>query len=250
MSYNFLPYSQDQIMLLPPSLKDWVPEDSLVQFLSDAVDRLEERGKLKGFFSPYRSDGWGRAAYHPVMMVKVLLYGYAVGVRSSREIERALHYDVGFRFLAANQVPNFRTISDFRKDHLKLLGALFTDVLELCAEAGLAKLGRVALDGRKVRGNAAIERNRRRKELEKEVERILKEAERVDATEDARHGKEGATTTCPPTCAGGTSGWSSSRRRWSDCPTRKRRRRQRNRKRSTPGLARSRRRERRGPGAS
>jgi transposase len=142
MSYNFLPYAQDQDYLLPPSLKEWVREDSLAQFISDAVDHLDVKGKLHGIYAAYRADGWGRAAYHPAMMVKVLLYAYAVGIRSSREIERSLHQDVAFRFLAANQTPNFRTISDFRKDHLEALRDLFTDSLEVCAEAGLVKLGR------------------------------------------------------------------------------------------------------------
>jgi transposase len=190
MSYNFLPYSQDQMLLLPPSVRDWVPEGSLAHFVSDVVDRLNADGKLRGIYGAYRTDGWGRAAYHPVMMVKVLLYAYALGIRSSREIERSLTNDVAFRYLAANQVPNFRTISDFRKDHIEALEALFVDCLELCAEAGLVKLGRVALDGRKVRGNAALERNRRREQLEKEVARILNEAERRDEKEDAQHGLE------------------------------------------------------------
>lgn len=190
MSYNFLPYAQDQDFLLPPSLKEWVSEDSLAQFISDAVDHLDARGKLQGIYGTYRSDGWGRAAFHPAMMVKVLLYAYAVGIRSSREIERSLHQNVAFRFLAANQTPNFRTISDFRKDHLEALQGLFTDSLEVCAEAGLVKLGRVALDGRKVRGNAALDRNRRRKDLEKEVMRILKEAAQKDDREDKQFGLE------------------------------------------------------------
>jgi transposase len=190
MNYNFLPYAQDQDYLLPPSLKEWVREDSLAQFISDAVDHLDARGKLQRIYAAYRADGWGRAAYHPAMMVKLLLYAYAVGIRSSREIERSLHQDVAFRFLAANQTPNFRTISDFRKDHLESLQDLFTESLEVCAEAGLVKLGRVALDGRKVRGNAALDRNRRRKDLEKEVARILKEAAQKDEREDRQFGLE------------------------------------------------------------
>jgi transposase len=198
MNYNFLPYAQDQDYLLPPSLKEWVREDSLAQFISDAVDHLDVKGKLHGIYAAYRADGWGRAAYHPAMMVKVLLYAYAVGIRSSREIERSLHQDVAFRFLAANQTPNFRTISDFRKDHLEALQDLFTDSLEVCAEAGLVKLGRVALDGRKVRGNAALDRNRRRKDLEKEVTRILKEAAQKDEREDRQFGLEMSGEELPP----------------------------------------------------
>lgn len=198
MSYNFLPYSQDQLLLMPPSLREWVSEESLAQFISDVVDRLDREGKLAAFYAERRADGWGRASYHPVMMVKVLLYGYAVGVRSSREIERALENDVSFRFLAANQVPNFRTIADFRSSHRESLDRLFVDLLELCAEAGLVKLGRVSLDGRKVRGSAALDRNRRRKELEREVARILEESEAKDREEDVRHGIEARGDELPP----------------------------------------------------
>jgi len=190
MSHNFRPYQQDQLFLMPPSLDEWVRDDSLARFLSDVVDALDDSGKLADFYARYRADGWGRAAYHPVMMVKVLLYGYSVGVRSSRKIAAALENDVGFRYLAANQRPDFRTISDFRKEHLAELEALFTESVRLCQEAGLAKLGRVAVDGRKVKGNAALESNRTREAIQKEVASILAEAEQLDKEEDARYGAE------------------------------------------------------------
>lgn len=190
MSYNFLPYGQDQQFLLPPSLHEWVKEDSLERFISDVVDQLKEGGRLVAFYEGYRTDGWGRPAYHPVMLVKVLLYGYAVGVRSSRKIQAALERDVAFRYLAANQQPDFRTISDFRKANLEAFQVLFVDVVELCREAGLVSLGRVAVDGRKVPGNAALDRNRTRKQIEKEIRRILEEAERIDAQEDREHGPD------------------------------------------------------------
>lgn len=190
MSYNFLPYGQDQQFLLPPSLHEWVKEDSLERFISDMVDQLKGGGRLAAFYEGYRSDGWGRPAYHPVMLVKVLLYGYAVGVRSSRKIQGALERDVAFRYLAANQQPDFRTISDFRKANLEAFQALFVDVVELCREAGLVKLGRVAVDGRKVPGNAAPDQNRTRKRIEKEIRKILEEAERIDAEEDRKHGPD------------------------------------------------------------
>lgn len=190
MAFNFLPYDQDQLFLLPPSLQEWVPEGSLARFISSTVDALEARGKLEGFYQAYRADGWGGAAYHPRMLVKVLLYGYALGVRSSRKIAEALERDVAFRYLAGNQQPDFRTISDFRKQHLNALEALFTTVLEVCAEAGLVKLGAVALDGRKVAGNAAVDRSLRKAELEKMAKRLLEAAAKEDAGEDDLFGRE------------------------------------------------------------
>ena len=190
MGYNFRPYAQDQMYLVPPSITEWVPEGSLARFVSEAMDEMDRKGKLDSFYKKYRADGWGSAAYHPLMMIKILLHGYCLGITSSRKIAQALQNDVSFRFLAANQQPDFRTISDFRKDHLKALRGLFTQVLELCREAGLAKMGRVALDGRRVQGNAALEQNRSLKGIKAEVKRLFKEAEHIDAQEDKRYGKE------------------------------------------------------------
>lgn len=190
MSYNFLPYDQDQFLLMPPSLNEWVAEGSLARFVSDLVDDLDGRGKLAVIYGKYRADGWGRASYNPRMMVKIILLGYVVGVRSSRKLAGALNQDVRFRYLAANQTPDFRTISDFRKENLAELESLFVEILELCKEAGLVKMGVVAMDGRKVAGNAAIERNRSRRELEKLVKRMLQEAEETDAREDELFGRD------------------------------------------------------------
>lgn len=190
MSYNFLPYAQDQQFLLPPSLHEWVEEDSLERFVSDVVDHMNEEGRLAAFYASYRTDGWGHPAYHPIMLLKVLLYGYSMGVRSSRKIAEALKRDVAFRYLSANQQPDFRTISDFRKRHLEEFEALFGDIVELCQEAGLAKLGRVAVDGRRVKGNAALTRNRTREQIDKEVHRILEEAEQIDREEDEKYGPD------------------------------------------------------------
>ena len=190
MGYNFRSYDQEQMYLVPPSVAEWVKEGSLARFVSEAMDELDHEGKLDSFYRKYRADGWGQAAYHPLMMIKVLLYGYCLGLTSSRKIAQALENDVSFRFLAANQQPDFRTISDFRKDHLKALKQLFTQVLELCREAGLVKMGRVALDGRRVAGNASLDQNRTRKGIKAEVRRLLKEAERIDAEEDKRYGKK------------------------------------------------------------
>ena len=165
MSYNFLPYEQDQLLLMPPSLTEWVPEDSLARFVSELVDELHADGELAAVFAAYRADGWGRAAYHPCLMLKVLLYCYAVGVRSSRRMAQALEYDIAVRYLAANQQPNFRTIAEFRTTHLAALVELFGSVLALCRDAGLAKMGVVALDGRGVagRGHCAGECDPRRR---------------------------------------------------------------------------------------
>lgn len=190
MAYNFLPYNQDQLFLMPPSVREWVGEGSLPRFISDLVDELNGAGKLAGFYARYREDGWGRAAYHPCLMVKVVLYGYAVGVRSSRKLAHALEQDVAFRYLAANQQPDFRTLSDFRKEHLPALSGLFVEILELCKAAGLVELGRVALDGRKVAGAAAPERNRTKQQLQAVVDKILQEAADTDDQEDAQFGKE------------------------------------------------------------
>ncbi len=190
MGYNFLPYDQDQLYLLPPSINEWVPEESLPRFVDEVVETLDMNGRLQDFYERYRADGWGRAAYHPKMMVKVLIFAYCHGITSSRRIARGLENDVGLRYLSANQQPDFRTIADFRKDNLDAIQGLHIEVLELCREAGLMKMGRVALDGRKVAGNAALARNRTREALEAEVEKILAEAERVDAEEDALYGEE------------------------------------------------------------
>ncbi len=190
MSYNFRVYDQDQMLLMPPSVKEWVKEDSMACFLSEIVDGFDARGRLESFYAPYRSDGWGAPAFHPVMMVKVLLYAYTNGIMSSRRIAAMLEMDVAFRYLAANLQPDFRTINGFRTTHLEALLGLFMEVLELCREAGLAKLGRVALDGHKVAGSASLSENRKRGHLEQEIQMLLDEAARIDAEEDREHGPQ------------------------------------------------------------
>ena len=190
MAYNFLPYNQDQLFLLPVSIREWVSEGSLARFVSDVVDGFDEEGKLGGFYEQYRTDGWGRASYHPCLMLKVLLYGYALGMTSSRKFAQALEHDVAFRYLAANQQPDFRTISDFRKRHLQALEGLFATVVELCEQAGLVKLGVVAVDGRKVPGNASPRQNRTREQLAAEVRKYLRDVEETDRREDALYGPD------------------------------------------------------------
>lgn len=186
MAYNLLPYDREQGYLMPPSLRDWLGEGHLAWFILDAVEQVD----LGEFFGAYRNDGWGAAAYDPGMMVAVLLYGYCRGLRSSRRIAQALEEDVGFRVVAANQQPDFRTLCRFRAGHEEALERLFVQVLRLCREAGLVKLGVAALDGTKVVANAALAANRSYEAIEEEVQRVLAEAKAVDAEEDARYGPD------------------------------------------------------------
>jgi len=193
MAKTYRPYSPDQMFLLPPSLRDWLPENHLVYFVSDVVDNLD----LSEIESVYEKEDRGYPPYHPHMMTKVLVYAYCIGVYSSRKIQKHLVEDVAFRVLAAGNQPDFRTISDFRKIHHKALEGLFQQVLYLAMKAGAIKLGRVALDGSKVKANAskhkAMSYGRMKKEeraLKKEVRRLLAQAEAADHEEDARYGKD------------------------------------------------------------
>ena len=186
MAYNLLPYDREQGYLMPPSLQEWLAEGDLAWFVLDTVEQME----LGEFYAGYRKDGWGAAAYDPSMMVAVLLYAYCQGIRSSRRIARALERDIGFRVVSANQQPDFRTACRFRAEHEKALERLFTQVLRLCREAGLVKLGVVAIDGTKVAADAALDANRSYGSLEEEVRQMLAEARQVDAEEDALYGSE------------------------------------------------------------
>ena len=144
MAYHLMPWDREQGYLMPPSLQEWLPEGDLAWFILDVVEQMD----LREFYGGYREDGWGAAAYDPGMMVGILLLAYCQGVRSSRRIALALERDVGFRVVAANQHPDFRTICRFRAEHEEALEQLFVQVLRLCREAGLVKvLGVVALDG-------------------------------------------------------------------------------------------------------
>ena len=166
--------------------------DHLAYFITDVVDQLD----LSAITARYE-ERRGGPPYHPRIMGKVLLYGYCTGVASSRRIARRLHEDIVFRVLAANNTPDFRTISDFRKDHLEALGELFLQVLELCQQAGLVKLGHVALDGTKVRANASKHKamsygrmKEKEAQLQAEVDELLRKAQEVDEEEDRRYGKD------------------------------------------------------------
>jgi transposase len=184
VAFNFLVCDRDQELLLPPSLREWLPEDHLAWFLIDAVAEID----LSAFLADYRADGWGRPAFDPEVMVALLLYAYAVDERSSRAIERRCREDVAFRVITANAVPDHATIARFRQRHEQALAGVFTEVLRLCAGAGLLSLGLVALDGTKLKANASKAANRSYAELSREVERMLAEAAEADAAEDARLG--------------------------------------------------------------
>jgi len=192
MSKTFRPYEPDQPFLMPASMQEWLPSGHLAYFVSDVVEQLD----LSAVTERYAHEERGYPPYHPQLMVKVLLYAYCIGVPSSRKIARKLEEDIAFRVLAANNTPDFRTISDFRKDHLKSLAGLFVQVLKLCQKAGLVKLGHVALDGTKIQANAskhkAMSYKRMKEEetrLEAEVAELFRKAETVDAEEDQRYGK-------------------------------------------------------------
>ena len=185
MAYNFKECNRDQIFLMPPSVREWLPEGDLALFIIDAVAQMN----LKAFYRKYRPDGRGQAAFEPSMMTILLLYAYSVGIRSSRQIERLCERDIAFKVIAANEVPDHCTIARFRQENGKEIGRLFTDVLKLCAKAGLVKVGVVALDGTKVKANAALEANRTYEHIKREVSKMLTEAETTDAEEDKLYGK-------------------------------------------------------------
>jgi transposase len=187
---TFRPYDQDSLLLMPPSLHDWVDPDGLPAFLNDLVDELDLRPFLAAHDEPR-----GMPPYHPRLMLKVLLYGYATGVTSSRRIEERLRSDVGFMFLAGQARPDHKTIAEFRRRHLAAFEGLFLTALRLCQAAGLARLGRVAIDGTKLKANASKHKamsygrmSEREAALRAEVQAILDEAEAVDSAEDARFG--------------------------------------------------------------
>jgi len=193
MGKTYRPYYPDEELLLPPSLRDWLPEGHLAYFVSDVVDQLD----LSAMDQVYGNEKRGQPPYDPRMMTKLLVYGYCVGVFSSRRMEQRLREDIGFRVLAADNQPNFRTISDFRKIHLQTLEGLFEQVLKIALEAGALKIGRVALDGTKVKANASKHKamsydrmKEKEKDLRQQVKDLLAQAEAADAEEDERHGRD------------------------------------------------------------
>ena len=186
MAANYLPYEPDQMLLLPESLQEWLPEGHLAHFISDAVDGLD----LVAFHARYDKDGPRNQPFHPAMMVKVLIYGYATGCFSSRKIARKLYEDVAFRVLAARNFPAYRTIRDFRAFHLKELSDLFVQVVRLAREMGLVKLGTIAVDGTKVKANASRHKAmsyghmlKAEAELKAQIEALLDKARAADEAE-------------------------------------------------------------------
>ena len=193
MAKQYRAYEPDQLFLMPPSLREWLAEDHLAYFVSDLVDDLN----LSEIEAVYEDEERGQPPYHPRMMVKVLIYAYCVGVFASRRIEKRLVEDVAFRVLAAGNTPDFRTLSDFRKIHRKAVEGLFEQVLRLALKAGAMKVGRVAIDGSKVKANASKHKamsygrmKEKERELREEVRRLLAEADRQDQAEDRRYGQD------------------------------------------------------------
>jgi transposase len=193
MSKTYRDWAPDQIVLLPPSPRDWLPESDLVYFLLDTVATLD----LTPIFAHYERERRGQPPFHPRMMVALLLYCYATGTRSSRKIMRRCQTDLACRVIVGEDIPDFRTISDFRKTHLARLEALFVEVLKLCALAGLVKVGTIALDGTKVKANASRHKamsydrmQEEEKRLKEEIAGMLAEAQAADDAEDARHGPD------------------------------------------------------------
>src|SRR2546425_823108 len=192
MGKTFRSYDMNQRLLLPPDLREWLRDDHLALYVSDVVEQLD----LSKIMAVYEEgDLRGRPPYHPEMMVKLLIYGYCVGKMSSRKIEQATHDDVAFRVLSCNQQPDHDSIAGFRKRHLRELGRLFVQVLQLCERAGLVKLGHVAIDGTKIKANASkyqslsyARMKEAEPELAAEVARLLGEAQRIDEEEDEQYG--------------------------------------------------------------
>src|SRR5213594_1515676 len=193
MTKCFVDDQIDQRLMMPPSLHDWLPEDHLARFVADLVPSLD----LTEFYASYEEkDGRGQAAYHPVMMVRLLIYGYCIGVVSSRQIEKRTYEDVAFRYLSADEHPDHTTINEFRKRHLKALAGLFLQALQLCQSAGLVKMGHVALDGTKKQANASKHKamsygrmGEAEEKLKAQIQELLERAEAVDAAEDEKEGQ-------------------------------------------------------------
>jgi transposase len=184
MPYNFLRGDRDQPFLLPPDLHDWLPQGHLAWFILDVVDQLD----LVVFYRVHRDDGHGHPAYDPKLLLGVLLYGYCLGVRSSRQLERRCQEDVAFRVLAANQAPDHVTIARFRARHEQALAGFLVESLKLCAGVGMVQVGTVALDGTKLAANASDKANRTHDKIEEEVAEILRQAAEVDQREDEQLG--------------------------------------------------------------
>jgi transposase len=189
---RFRPYNPEQLLLLPRNMKEWLPESDLVYFIMDVVQSMD----LSSLYQTYDNAQGGQPPYSPRMMVSLLLYAYCIGIYSSRKIEQATYHSVPFRVLTSDQHPDHDTIAFFRRRHLKALAEHFVTVLALCRKAGLVKLGHVSFDGSKVKANASKHKamsyrrmEKKAAELKEEVDRLLSQADAVDAEEDALYGK-------------------------------------------------------------
>ena len=192
MAKTFRPYAPDQMLLLPPSLREWLPEDHPVYFVNDVVETLD----LHPILSSYDEER-GFPPYHPLLMTKLVVYGYVRGIRTSRKVQRACLEDVAFRVLAAGQAPDFRTIAAFRARHLDILPSLFAQVVDLCRQAGLVKLGHLSVDSTKVRAHASKHKAMSYARMKGEEERLqaeirhwLEECAEADAAEDELYGPD------------------------------------------------------------
>jgi transposase len=185
MAQNFLSCDRDQVLLLPPDLREWLPADHLARFVIETVDQLD----LSEIYAYYRHDGHGRPAHDPAMMVALVLYSYASGVTSSRDIERRCVEDVATRVICVNRKPDHSTISNFLKRHRESLSGLFFEVLALCRRAGMVRVGTVAVDSTKLSANASAGQNRTLEGLRDEAERIIEQAIETDAREDELYGE-------------------------------------------------------------
>ena len=231
MPTSFRPYQPKQKLWLPPDLRDWLPKGHLAYQVSDLVDGLD----LTAFYAPSEGDGRRNAPYEPRMLVKLLIYGYATGVFSARKIAKKLEEDVVFRMLAAGNFPKHRTICEFRRRHLEDFRKLFLEGIGLAREMGLAKLGKLSIDGTKVRANASQRKamtyrrmKREERRLEKEIGAWLRRADEIDGEEDARYGPDRRGTSCRKSCGVERIDWQRFRR-----PRRGWRRR--NERRTKPG---------------
>src|ERR1700689_748655 len=193
MSKGYRTYLPEQDLLLPARLGDWLPENHLVHFVSEVVDQLD----LSAMHAVYEKEKRGQPPYDPRLMTKVLVYGYCPGVFSSRRIQKRMQEDIPFKVLAAGNEPDFRTISDFRKIHLEALSGLFEQVLQMALEAGALKLGRVSLDGTKLKANASKHKamsygrmKEKQQQLKQEVQELLEQAEAADEAEDRQYGNQ------------------------------------------------------------
>src|SRR3954454_740789 len=197
MAQNFIRGDVDQVLLLPPDVREWLAEDELAWTVKDVVESLD----LAAFYRSYRANGQGAAAFDPALMGAVLVYAHAVGVRSSRAIERACARDVAFRVLAGNKVPDHATIARFFTRHRQALTGLFAQVLRICHEAGMVRLGVIAVDGTKIAANASWSANHTAKALAHQIAEeqarftrlaaeLLAEQAATDTAEDAEHGPD------------------------------------------------------------